>query len=848
MDSPLACLEGDYESAIFATYSINLQFFESWVRPMLARCGVRNVVVFADRSQLGPALAAPGLRSAGTRYHLVGASLGPGVFHPKIILLTSKDGARLCISSANLTAHGQLRNVESAVALDTSVEEHRGAIHEAGVFLSEVGRLTAPVYTQEAIAAALEFVPPATEGRVRFLHNLKNPLINEFPAGDCVAVAPFSDGLGTAAARIANAGSLTFVTDGREFAAPRAFFDRDIQVQAYDFDERRLHGKSYSYSTRWLLVGSPNLSEAALLRSASAGNTEAAIAFGPAAPELALPSQTPWNGDLVAEASARFALRLKHEEDGDEPQVGSFNAWWADDRLMVSGVAAASKVERRAAGAWIVIGQVSNGAVVVAPDASISLIRATDSFGHTAVARVHAPGQLRAYRSRRSGRIDTSLRQPPGEIGAVRELGDALEELLALDDLLGEQRRAQRDQQSGTGQNDSHDEVSQLGEWLPARPGDQPSVPELYRTAWTRPTDVLLALVGSLLPLDDEVLLTDDVALTDEVRDLDDDPDPDDPPPIGPIQPPPVDMPEGVVRRYRSTFLRLLDRASTRVRNGHDASLAALTFQVFLRFNYQLAGKLVVVKDHEELLLSDEKLGQLRLDLLEAYLGRGDLADDLTLAAAHVALAEAIEARSALDPARRIAIEALAYHYAGDDRSSRWLPQLCATAGLSADEVRERLRPFAERASWEGVERYAEGILRWASFENQPIWLAKGDGQIDPLDASQAWQVIGYAAVAGFSAGRLFGVAVTSDSDATAYGMHVLLSDPERRNLWEARRRRADDAWFVRRYSEAGEEVLALAHRRKFFAVEHLSRTMFALPDDHPGGSGPLGGLLTSIA
>ena len=48
MRSPLECIEGSYEHAIFATYSINLRFFEEWVLPLLRLAGVRNITVFAD--------------------------------------------------------------------------------------------------------------------------------------------------------------------------------------------------------------------------------------------------------------------------------------------------------------------------------------------------------------------------------------------------------------------------------------------------------------------------------------------------------------------------------------------------------------------------------------------------------------------------------------------------------------------------------------------------------------------------------------------------------------------------------------------------------------------------------
>ena len=842
MDSPLECIEGDFEHAVFTTYSINLHFFESWVRPLLARCGIRNVVVFADHSQLGPALADPGLRSVGSRYNVVSTNLGPGAFHPKLIMLTGKDGARLCLSSANLTAHGQLRNVEVAAVVDSRIEGHAGPLSAAAEFLTEVARQAAPEHAREATAAALESVESAVQSGVRFVHNLHQPLVDEFPPGACVAVAPFVDAAGVAATRIAEGGGLTLITDGKEFAAPAPFFDRLWQVAAFDFDDRRLHGKSYEVrSAQWLMIGSPNLSESALLRIASTGNTEAALVFTPDAPVVELPSSSPWPGDLRADASARHDARLTTGRTDSEED--SFDAWWSERALMVSGLSEGSLVEYRVAGAWGELGRVTRGEVATRPDPSITLVRAVSASGRVWLARVHAPTQLKAFRGRRSGRVDASLRRLPSDIDALRELDEVFEELLALDDLVGERQRELREHAAAP-QNDDPDGASHLGEWLPARPGDEPRIPGLYRDAWTKTPDSLLALIGSLMPLDDDVLLVDEVALTEETLGQDDDP-------VSIeviIEPPkelPIELPQTVVRRYRTRFLRLLERATTRVRLGRDPSLAALTFQVFVRFNYQLVGKHVVVAGHSELLVSAERLADLRVELLEAYLGRRESLDDLTLAVAQVTLADAVGAVHQWEPAQRLALDELAYRYGGEDGGRQFLSQLAGVASLTGDEVVDRLRPFAERATWDGVARYTEGLLRWASLTRDPYLVARGDGTIDPLDASQAWLALGYSAVAGFAAGEPFGVMVASESRTTAYSQHALLVEPHRRVLWEGRRRRSDGAWFVRRYNEAGLEFVALALRRKFYAVEGLSRTSFEPFAADPDG-GPMGELLAS--
>src|SRR4051812_38630426 len=82
MRSPLDCIEGSFRSAVFTTYSLNLRFFEHWVMPLLHASGIRNVIVFADETELGEALTDHGLRAIGRSYHVVSLSMGPGAFHP----------------------------------------------------------------------------------------------------------------------------------------------------------------------------------------------------------------------------------------------------------------------------------------------------------------------------------------------------------------------------------------------------------------------------------------------------------------------------------------------------------------------------------------------------------------------------------------------------------------------------------------------------------------------------------------------------------------------------------------------------------------------------------------------
>src|SRR3954465_15636948 len=132
MRSPLELLEGRFEHALLTTYSFNLRFFEEWVLRALWAAEVRNIVVFVDPNELGHALADRAPSAAGRAYHVVAARSAKAAFHPKVLLVAGTGGARLCVSSANLTPGGQLRNAESMIAFDSQLNGHLRSILDAG--------------------------------------------------------------------------------------------------------------------------------------------------------------------------------------------------------------------------------------------------------------------------------------------------------------------------------------------------------------------------------------------------------------------------------------------------------------------------------------------------------------------------------------------------------------------------------------------------------------------------------------------------------------------------------------------------------------------------------------------
>ena len=399
MRSTLETISGRFSHAVFATYSINLHFFEQWVMPLLRKAEVRNVIVLADHAQLGVALEDKSIRAVGRSYHAASVRVGQGAFHPKLMLLTGETGTRLCLSSANLTVDGQLRNLECGIVLDWSISSHQGAIVEAASFVRRLSEHT-PAPTAEAILAALEPVPPLADdsGSVRFMHNLDRPLIDVFPQGGFVAVTPFSDA-GAAASALLKRGPLRVITDGDQFAAPAGFFTGGWTVEPLGFGNRRLHAKAYwtdGGDGSWLLLGSPNLSRQGLLTTAEKGNCEIGIVLAPHEPRLPEVPGSSWTGLDLATAAPRRHNSHTTSATAIDARADAFNAWEDDYGITLEGIPDNTAIEYWDGRTWQPLGLSLNGRLAFPESLRAYLIRAATDAGRWRQAIVHRPVQLYA--------------------------------------------------------------------------------------------------------------------------------------------------------------------------------------------------------------------------------------------------------------------------------------------------------------------------------------------------------------------------------------------------------------------------------------------------------------------
>jgi hypothetical protein len=813
--SPLELLDGHYEHALLTTYSFNLRFFEEAVLRALWAAEVRSVVVFVDRRQLGEALSDRAPSHAGRAYHLVATGAARAAFHPKLILLTGGQGARLSVSSANLTADGMMRNAESVIAFDSHMAGHTRPILDGGELFRRLSE-HAPAHTAEAIQRTLARLPDDQfeHSPFRLVHNLDSPLLAEFPRGDSItAIAPFVDANGAAARALSDRGPLTVIVDGEHIAASEAFFAGPWTVDSRRFTSR-MHGKAYEargQTARWVLISSPNLSTPALLSSAEDGNLEVAVAIADGA-ELELPTGEPWHDEtLAAHAAARLTADRRDRQAGTT--TWAFDAWEEELRIRVDGVPDGSVLQRWAAERWLELGTVIDGQVLLTdPDVRPTRVRAllpSGSFAHAVVAQ---PARLRLrMRAPTGGRHTEAVKHLPLDIETVRALEEALSQLYVLSEIVGDAPQPARASTRGQGTRDD-DEGGLLG-WMPRTADEEPRVPPVYMTAWQGEPDALLALIGRVLRLDEP---SNDVAeeqvgpegveleqlgeITGEVQiDVEKE-----------REPPAVER--RPLERYRRALRALLERGGQFVSSSRDPILAGWAFSYLMVLLEDLGAHSVRIEQQTEPLMPHTALSAIRLDLLERYLGRGEH-DPVCLATARAHLAAAIRERHRYSTRDEERLDTLAYAWAAELIGVHGdLPSPDEQAlGLGVGDAALWLDDYAQRSQWQAIERHAGARLDPVWLQLQPWPTIIGQAAFVGRLQSPRWDLMAFAAPAGYASGRPFAIIARNDGIGPLV-THALVCDPKSGVLVEAFERASDGVWVVRRYRAASREVLERVH------------------------------------
>lgn len=298
--------EKDITNAIVLTHNIDFVFIQTLVLSALRRCGYPSLTILADASCAAASYAyqAPVLHGLGVRYRVVPVALKPGFrFHPKAMLLSGPDSAKLYVGSGNLTFGGWRENAEIWLSYDS-----RDGTMPFSAFLSYLTELVELVALPDAVRAEIqEAFDPETHVWAADLEKPggllgkagKGPALLDqmlayltHGAPDKVTVcAPYFDEEAealTAIGRRSGAGAVVVLTQpnrtglteaawkgaGSPQLTPITFQHADDQGR---LREAFLHAKFYAFERAGhvtIFAGSANCSRAALTIPGAAGNAE----------------------------------------------------------------------------------------------------------------------------------------------------------------------------------------------------------------------------------------------------------------------------------------------------------------------------------------------------------------------------------------------------------------------------------------------------------------------------------------------------------------------------------------------------------------------------------------------
>ena len=98
---------------VLTTYALSLSFFEAVILDALLRGRARGALILSDLEGVRAALSEEGARRVGRDYEISPVVCNrPGVFHPKISVLSNDVDTHLMIGSGDLTFSGWGANLE----------------------------------------------------------------------------------------------------------------------------------------------------------------------------------------------------------------------------------------------------------------------------------------------------------------------------------------------------------------------------------------------------------------------------------------------------------------------------------------------------------------------------------------------------------------------------------------------------------------------------------------------------------------------------------------------------------------------------------------------------------------
>lgn len=305
LQSPLTLLRnwdrGALREVLITGYTLDLVFFERHCVPLARSLGAR-VTILSDAHQ--SVHDAADVRYAGRTYQHghVGCR---GAFHPKLAVLVGDDDVWIAIGSGNPTTSGWGHNDELWLVIRASRGSGPAALRELAEWLHELpASVSIPSWIAETVHDIADAVDPSDiDGSLpdlRIAGNLDRPLVERIPRAPVHSLrvsAPFLDRASAAVAElVARTTPQQLVVALQERVA---WYDGaslvestkgipDVEFRFLD-DARTSHGKLVEWedeSGTTAMVGSANLTRAALLTSTREGGNCELVAIHPVAQSL----------------------------------------------------------------------------------------------------------------------------------------------------------------------------------------------------------------------------------------------------------------------------------------------------------------------------------------------------------------------------------------------------------------------------------------------------------------------------------------------------------------------------------------------------------------------------------
>lgn len=291
-----------YEVAAFCTFGLNLNFFENYLLKLDGLSNCDNISIFTDSSIY------ESFTQDATNYHprwlnrkyMVSSVKTEGIFHPKIYLMASEKKSQIAIGSSNLTREGIASNLEIISLFEVTEKDRKyaGLLNDCILFFKDLAKISKGSLAQDKISEIEEVVCKLVDDgddEIKFIHNLDKSLLSQVKymlkdeyIENIKVISPFYDNKLNVISELnkdyPEASLEIYLQQHKSNFPVKEFVKNKHEAELYLFEgvERYMHGKALifqSKSNNYLLTGSANFTDSALMKYGRNGNVEVGL-FG----------------------------------------------------------------------------------------------------------------------------------------------------------------------------------------------------------------------------------------------------------------------------------------------------------------------------------------------------------------------------------------------------------------------------------------------------------------------------------------------------------------------------------------------------------------------------------------